>query len=291
MKNFIIFFDEKEGTSPLVRLLNNFEKVSIVHRGHGWEPFDRHSCGPMALRDLRACLEMIFGDEPVDFDRLNKIYLKTAKRPLNRIDTSASVGFKMRFAPPAPALPQINGFHFWNRKIEAITMLRYRRMMFDVLKKHDVTVFMAVRQDVLRWALSKYHGDGTGRPGHLQFKVARGKANGAYLEPIDVDCVRLGRIITKCKTAHGMKRQLMETLRAQGISAHPIRYEDFLDCKERYFSRFFGLLGIETSASEIQEALSKGSHFEKVHPDEISEFVINHEEVVERLGTPYLPWN
>ena len=291
MKNFIIFFDEKEGTSPLVRLLNNFEKVSIVHRADSWEPFDRHACGPISLRDLRACLELLFADGPADFGRLNEIYLKSAKKPLKEIDTSVPVGFKMRFAPTVPALPYIDGFSFWNRRIEAITMSQYRRMMFDVLKKNNVTAFIAVRQDLLRWALSKYHGDGTGKPGHLQFKVARGKADSVHLEPITVDCVRLGSLIAQCKGAHARKKRLMEDLRSQGISAHPLRYEDFIGCKEQYFSRFFELLGVEMSIAEIQEALSKGSHFKKVHPDDISEFVSNYEEVLDRIGSPFIPWN
>jgi hypothetical protein len=290
MKNFIIFFDEKEGTTPLVRLLHNFEKVSIIHAKSGWEPFDRHACGPMTLENFRACLEILFAEEPVDFRRLNKIYLQTAKKPLLRVDTGVSIGFKMRFAPTAPVLQRIDGFSLWNKMIDSITTRQYRRMMFDVLKKNDVTVFMAVRQDLLRWALSKYHGDGTGQPGHLQFKVALQKDGSHSLEPIHVDCVRLERIIADCKRAHERKRGLVEVLRSQGISAHPIRYEDFLDCKERYFSRFFHLLGVPTSMSEIQEAVSKGAHFKKVHPDDISEFVTNHEEVVERVGTPFVAW-
>jgi hypothetical protein len=35
MNNFIVLFEEKEGTSPLVRLLDNFERVSVVHHENG----------------------------------------------------------------------------------------------------------------------------------------------------------------------------------------------------------------------------------------------------------------
>jgi hypothetical protein len=44
MNNFIVLFEEKEGTSPLVRLLDNFERVSVIHHenGGGWKPFDQH---------------------------------------------------------------------------------------------------------------------------------------------------------------------------------------------------------------------------------------------------------
>ena len=43
MRDFIIFFEEKKGTSPLVRLLDNYCGISVVHQteNRGWEPFDR----------------------------------------------------------------------------------------------------------------------------------------------------------------------------------------------------------------------------------------------------------
>jgi hypothetical protein len=49
MNNFIVLFEEKEGTSSLVRLLDNFERVSVVHhkKGGGWEPFDQHNCATL----------------------------------------------------------------------------------------------------------------------------------------------------------------------------------------------------------------------------------------------------
>jgi hypothetical protein len=291
MKNFIIFFDEKEGTSPLVRLLDNFERISIIHEvGGSWEPFDRHSCGPMPLNSLKTCLNMIFGREPTDFARLNEIYLKTAKKPLKQVKPGVSVGFKMRFVPPAPVLPLTSAFAIWNKSVEEITRRQYRRMMFDLLKSNDVTVFLAVRQDLLRWSLSKYHGDGSGNPGHLQFKLARRKASGLDLEPIHVDCSRLETIIRECRKTHKRKQRLMNALRSEGIAAHPLRYEDFLHSREAYFSRLIGLLGIKVSGSDIQKALSKGLHLRKVHPDTISEFVTNHEEVMERIGSPFSAW-
>lgn len=290
MKNFIIFFDEKEGTSALVHLLNNFDRISII-RGKGWEPFDRHSCGRMSLKDLRSCLDLIFGREPTDFGRLNEIYLKTAKRPLQKVDTSVSVGFKMRFAPHGPVLPLTNALPIWNKSVTAITDWQYRRTMFDVLKRNDVTVFIAVRQDLLRWGLSKYHGDGSGKRGHLQFKVARRKLSGIDLEPIHVDCSRLEKIITECREAHERKRRLLNALQSQDIAAYTLRYEDFLNNKEKYFSRLLDLLEIETSASDIRQTLSKGSPFRKVHSHAISEFVTNHEEVLEKIGTPFAAWS
>jgi hypothetical protein len=41
-KNFIILFEEKEGSTPIVRLLDNFNEIDIIHQplNSGWEPFD-----------------------------------------------------------------------------------------------------------------------------------------------------------------------------------------------------------------------------------------------------------
>lgn len=275
MRNFIIFFEEKEGTSPLVRLLNNFEQISIIHQmdNKGWEPFDRHNCGSMALRNLECCLDMIFNKESIDFKRLNQIYTRTAKRPLEEFSKNGVVGFKMRFNAPTPT-------SYWS----------FRRMMFNILKRNDVVVFLAVRQDILKWGLSKYHGDGTGKPGHLQFKLASGKLNRDEIKKIHVDCARLEEIILNCEKSHVLKRRLMEDLKLAGIQSHPLRYEDFLTDKRQYISLILDFLELETSIQEINNVLKKGAYFNKVHSDDISDFVENHEELKERFDNRFVSW-
>lgn len=86
MRNFIIIFAEKEGTSPLVRLLNNFEQISIIHQVDviDWEPFDIHNRGAMTLGNLERCLDIIFSDDAIDFSQLNQIYTGTAKNVLRK---------------------------------------------------------------------------------------------------------------------------------------------------------------------------------------------------------------
>ena len=87
MRNFIIIFAEKEGTSPLVRLLNNFEQISIIHQVDviDWEPFDIHNRGAMTLGNLERCLDMIFSNDAIDFNQLNQIYTGTAKNLLRNL--------------------------------------------------------------------------------------------------------------------------------------------------------------------------------------------------------------
>ena len=280
MRNFIIIFAEKEGTSPLVRLLNNFERISIVHpvNNGDWEPFDIHNRGSMTLKNLERCLDIIFNKESIDFKQLNQIYTRTAEKPLEEFGNNGVIGFKMRFTTPRKYSP------FSDKLPKKFTHWSFRVMMFNVLKRNDVVVFLALRQDVLKWALSKYHGDGTGKPGHLQFKLANGKIKREEIGKINVDCTRLEKIISKCVKSHARKRHLMDDFKLAGVQTHPLFYEDFLVDKQQYFNRILNILDLKTSIEEIDAALRKGTYFEKVHSDDISDFVVNHEEVKEKFG-------
>ncbi len=263
MRHFIIFFEEKEGTSPLVRLLNNFDQISIVHQigNTGWEPFDRHNCGEMPLESFAQCLDLVFNQAPLDLERLNHIYTQTAKSPLENFNKNTAVGFKIRFKPQ----PMMQA-------------------LFDVVKKNEVVVFIAIRQDLLRWALSKYHGDGTGQKGHLQFKMAKKEISKDQIGKIHVDHKRLEKIIARCQISHAKKQNLRKAYKRAGIDVHLLRYEDFLVDKLKYFQRIFKILEITLSVEEINSAIGKGAYFEKVHSDQISDFVENYQDVMEKFG-------
>ena len=291
MQNFIIFFEEKEGTSPLVRLLDNFEQISIIHqvKNKGWEPFDRHNCGNMSVRNLMRCLDIVFNKASTDFEQLNQIYIKTAKRPLEEINRNGVVGFKMRFAPPT----YMEAFSRWNRLSKIVTKYyaqSFKRMMINLLKKSNVVIFLAVRQDLLRWGLSRYHGDGTGKPGHLQFKLAKGEITKDEIGKLHVDCTRLEKIISGCERSHSHKRRLMEEFKLSGIQTYPICYEDFLADKRQCISQIFHFIELKISEEEINDALKMGEYFVKVHSDDISNFVENHEEVKEKFGDRFVSW-
>jgi hypothetical protein len=289
MARFVILFDEKEGTSPLVRLLDNIPGVSIVHQdgGLGWEPFDQHNCGPMSLEDLERCLDAIFSDEPADLRSLNAIYRITAKRALTFTPDAAVIGFKMRFVPPRP-FPEGTSFL---ARVPAISRLlrekeqtKFRSIMFTLFARHAVKVLLAVRTDALRWGLSKYHGDGTGTPGHLQFKLAAGKISKEQLGKIHIDLQKLEAILKSVQASYEDKRRMMEDLTESGVSSFPLIYEEFQSDKMSYFRKLFGFLELPMQDKSIQSAIQKGAHFEKVHSDDISEFVSNPSEVLDRFG-------
>jgi hypothetical protein len=280
MRNFIIIFAEKEGTSPLIRLLNNFDQISIVHQVNteDWEPFDIHNRGAMTLGNLERCLDMVFNKESIDFNHLNQLYTRTAKKPLEEFGRNEVTGLKMRFTTPS------ENSRYWNTLPKNFTYDSFRLMMFDVLKRNDVVVFLALRQDILRWALSKYHGDGTGNPGHLQFKLAKGRIKRSSIGKIHVDSTRFKTVISQCVEAHARKRRLMEDFKLAAIQTHFLVYEDFLTDKQKVLNRILDILELNTSNQEIDAAIKKGAYFEKVHSDDIASFVVNHEEILEQFG-------
>jgi len=238
MRNFIIIFAEKEGTSPLIRLLNNFQQISIIHQVNtqDWEPFDIHHRGAMTLRNLERCLDMVFNREAINFKQLNEIYTRTAKKPLEEFSGNEVTGLKMRLTTPR------ENSRFWNTLPKDFTYDSFRLMMFNALKRNDVVVFLALRQDILRWALSKYHGDGTGNPGHLQFNLAKGRIKRNSIGKIHVDSTRFKTIISQCVEAHAHKHRLMEDFKQADIQTHFLVYEDFLTDKQKYLNRILDIL-------------------------------------------------
>ncbi len=281
MRNFIVLFQEKEGTSPLIRLLDNFEHISIIHQvgNRGYEPFNYHQCGAMRLPDLRYCLDTIYNREENIQTKLNKVYTKTGKNPLEFFNKNSSVGFKMRFKPPVKNFIQV----LWKYR-------PFEKMMIDVLKKHNVIVFLAVRQDIFRWALSKYHGDGTGKKGHIQFKIASGKLSKDEIKRIYVKPGKFNRILRFCEYFHVRKRALMKKLQRNGVEVHPILYEDFLADKYSVLERIIKILGDPASPNEISSVIEQGQDFQKVHSNDISEFVVNHEEIMGKFGSRFISW-
>lgn len=292
MKNFVVFFTEKEGTSPLMRLLDNFQKVSIVHQvnNSGWEPFDRHNCGQMSLRNLERCLQLIFENRSEYSSELNDIYTTTAKSPLCDIGGGGITGFKMRFTPPRNQPSYMATFAPWRKSYQKYVNKSFRRMMIELLRRNNVVVFIAVRQDALRWALSKYHGDGTGRPGHMQFKLASGDLRRSEIEKIEVDCIRLEQLVLQYESELSQKRQLIVDLRSVGVKTEPLLYEEFLADKYSYFSQLLQAVGLDVSREDISDAIAGGEYFTKVHSDDISEFVKNHEEVNEKFADRFDSW-
>jgi hypothetical protein len=280
-RNFIILFEEKEGSSPIVRLLDNFDSVDVVRQvsNRGWEPLDLHCCGPIAMKDYLRCLQLIYGDEGDYMTKLNEVYTRTAPHPLAAFDKTRSVGLKMRFWPQRS-----------NARLRWILTPWFRHASSRVFRTHGVVAFVTVRQDVFRWALSKYHGDGTGRPGHLQFKLASGKIDRAEVPKIKVDLQEFGHLLLHCEQAVAQKRRLIEHLNRRGVTTWPMFYESFRNDTRAFFGEILSRLDVTWSDSDISAALERGTRLQKVHSDNIHEFVINADEVLDQFGERYVAW-
>jgi hypothetical protein len=159
-----------------------------------------------------------------------------------------------------------------------------------VFAARQVCVFVLVRRDALRWSLSKYHGDGSGRPGHLQFKLAAGDIGREDILAFDVDFARLDTLLTECRAAYARKRRLLADFAAAGVRAHVLFYEDFLVDQAAYLVRWFALLGHPVTPDAVARALAAGPQFEKVHGQDISTFVRNHAAVHARYGESIDGW-
>lgn len=290
MRNFIILFKDNEGTSVLVRILDYFDKVSILRPidGYGWEPFDRHSCGPISTADLLRCMERIYSPKKVSMDEINSIYSKTARSPLIDFDRATSVGFKMRFGPntyPAMILSRVPSIaDILKGNFRQSNYAGYKLRLLELFKKYDIVVFFAVREDLFRWALSLYRGDGTGRKGHVQFNIWSGFLKKEALPKIWVNEKRLKKIITKCKSIIDGKVDLMAQMHSMGIRTAPLYYEHFCTDKYDYFKRFSDFIEADISEQDVKSALAKVSHLVKVHSEDISDFVVNHQEIENQFG-------
>lgn len=261
MKNFIIFNSEKEGSCALVQTLNNFNDVTII--SDFIEPFDRHmfvkneygAGKDISKKDFLHCLSLIFDSSPNYLEELNTIYTRYNKHFTFSFSKEKSRGFKMRVREQ------------WNDDL------------FAILKKYKVTAFVLIRQDLLRWALSKYHGDGTGQKGHLQFSNVHIKD----LPKLKVNWSSLKKKIKKCERRIADKEKLIQNLRSAGVEAFPLYYEDFCYNKAAYFKKLLHTLELELSDDEVRQALMQNCNYSKVHPDDISTFVDNHQEIIKKF--------
>jgi hypothetical protein len=207
------------------------------------------------------------------------VYTRTARHPLAAFDKSKSVGLKMRFWPQRDDV-----------RLRWLLTPVFRYYSSRAFRANNVVAFVTVRQDVFRWALSKYHGDGTGRPGHLQFKLASGKVDRAELPKIKVDPQEFGHLLMRCERTVAEKRRLIESLNRSGVTAWPMLYESFRTDPRAFFGEILSRLDVPWSDSDISAALDCGTRLQKVHSDDIHEFVINADEVLDRFGERYVTW-
>ena len=158
----------------------------------------------------------------------------------------------------------------------------YREYMLEMLLENGVVPMLAVRQNIFKWALSKYHGDGTGKKGHLQFQVAAGAISKKDIPKIHVNLKRFGRLIEQCRRKHDRKREFAEWMTARGAEVKPLLYESFLNEPKTFFGGFLSCLGHDYTLQDIERCLMD---IDMKRVGELSEYVENTK--LERLRGGY----
>jgi hypothetical protein len=106
-----------------------------------------------------------------------------------------------------------------------------------------------------------------------------------------VDLKKFRQVLAKCERLIAQKRQLLDRLDRNGVSAWPLFYETFCnDKKAFFFTDVLARLELASTEQDIDAALEKGTRLKKVHGHDIREFVVNADEVLEEFGEPYVTW-
>jgi hypothetical protein len=279
-RNFIIFHAEREGSTAIIQSLSERLGVTIVHQENdrGWEPFNKVCCGEMPMRTLFHCLDVIYGNKPIDFPALNARYTKTAFGPIEAFPPSEILGLKMRFRPPWR----------WEMALPPARWL-FNKQMVSLLRRHNIYVFVTIRQDVMRWALSKYYGNGKRIGGHLQYSVAAGKIDPSALPKVTVDLGKFERIVQEFERKHVINKRLIGKLQSAGVQASPLLYETFASDPSQFYGQMFDALGVPHPAIDPAQVRST-YRLNKVHSDDISSFVVNADDVIARFGNRFARW-
>lgn len=235
--NFVIFFKGHEGSSAIITHLNKHPKINIV----GFEPFDQHVMKkPLRNEKLAVALDLTFKQDP----KIQIMYKHYTDRDFPKLYKNAYNGFKMR-----------------PRNIKFIK---------PVLKNRSVKVFVLIRKDLFRLALSKYD------ESHNQFKLMRKKQD----FKITVDLDKFDFYYRLVHEQLEEKQRMIKEFNKYGIETFPIYYETYCDNKKQFFANFFKKLDIDTTNKEIEELVKQNPHYKKVHDKDITKYVINHEELL-----------
>jgi hypothetical protein len=294
MRDFVLFFEEKEGTTAMMRWADRIDGLRVVHhtKDKGWEPMEPFVLGQdVTLDEVEGLMGAVYR-QPRDMEALRSLYTrKVPDRELVELPGDCSIGLKMRWKPPRvfySGLPILD--LPVNRLFKKVRGRRYHDSMVRILSGSNVVPMLAVRQNVFKWALSKYHGDGSGRKGHLQFKLASGEIERKDIPRIKVNLNRFGRLVDQCRRKHDAKRAFVERMRQEGLEVRPLLYESFLENRVEFFAQFIGHLGHDVDRAALARSLEGDISLKRVHRGPVSEYVENHKALEARFGSAFESW-
>jgi hypothetical protein len=211
---------------------------------------------PLMGDDLKSMFELVYNKKiPANesHTQLAQIYKKHNDKEFEQFDKKKSVGFKMRFRE-------------WDTIEQPIV-------------KNSVTVFVLIRKNVFKWALSTYDSESN------QFKLIKGQT--VANPTITVDIPKFTNILNICKRNLTERHNLITMLKGRGTKVVPIYYEDFCDNKKQFFKTFLSKIDIKLTDKELTEFVEKQNFFKKVHGDNLQQYVTNYDELKKVFGSIY----
>lgn len=243
-KNFVIFFDGCEGSTAIITHLKQFANIDIIW----FEPFDNcHLKKKLIGKDLNNMFNLVYNNNKFGYmAKINQIYSNYSDKELNNFDKDKSIGFKMRMR------------NFGDIK--------------NILKNNDVVVFILMRKNILKWAISLY-GSNT-----LQFKLVKKEID--KNPPMTINFDTLKEKIDLCNKNIEKKYDMFKNIRKEGIETHFIYYEDYCDNKAVFLNSIIKKLNIHMHIESVKNIAEKNIYFQKVHDNDLSKFVTNYDELL-----------
>ncbi len=277
-----------------MRWANRLSNVRVLHYADDrcWEPLESFMLGENVRREEIQSLMQAIYVRPRNMEELRRRYaMKVPDRELVTLPDNCSIGLKMRWTPPRVFYSGLPIFDLpVNRICKEYRHRRYYDSMVQTLSDAGVAPMLAVRQNVFKWALSKYHGDGTGKKGHLQFKLASGELTRHDIPKIKVNLSRFGRLLDQCRRKHDAKRQFVEQMAKDGLEVFPLLYEDFLEDKVQFFEGFLDRIDNPMDLVDLKRSLEGDIVLKRVHKGSLSDYVENHEELHRAYGNAFESW-
>jgi len=243
-KDFIVFFEGGEGSSAIMSHLKQFtEKLDIIW----FEPFDNcHFTNKLIDDDLSNIFSNIFNKNIKKNynENIRQIYSNYTDRQLADFDKNKSVGFKMRFRD-------------WDT-------------IKPIIIKNNVVIFLLVRKNIVKWAISKYGSNS------LQFKLIKGEIKENPKTNINIK--QFEKILKRCRESIDYKYSLFKKLKMEGVEVYLIYYEDYCENKTIFLNSILRKININLDLEKVKEIATKNIHFKKVHSDDIKTFVTNYDE-------------
>jgi len=220
MRNFILAYTGREGSTAIIRGLANHSRIVVPLR----EDLDRRHMSEEDRRSLPTILDRVlatgvFPAETAGRDRGG---------PSSGAD--AAIGFKWRL---------------WSSP----------RQIAPILIRHDVLLFHLKRRDFVNWCLSLYFSHeilGEGRDYHPQFAVKGIRDPEARQRRISeirnrrfaVDIDRFAALASARFDWALALWARVEHLRELGVATAPVHYEDFVDDGAAFLADMLGRIGL-----------------------------------------------